>query len=343
MSAPPPVPPPPAAGTVVAVPRPGRRTRIAVVLLFVVVALLAAGGWWALRSNFDRQQAQIAAVQRQVSALVEHSEQRARERAQALERLQSELAQLRAQREALEQLHLDLMRGRDESALIEVERLITLAAHELQLAGNAAGALSALQLADAKLARVERPPMVELRRALARDLERLRAAPRVDLTGIAIRLDRIVQGVDALPLLAQATPPALVRPAAPAAAETAPPSRWDALRAWLQREFGDLLRIREVDTPQALLLSDGQQRLLRQQLTLRLLGARHAALARHDALYRAELGEAQALLARYFDTRQAAVAAAQSQVRELIAAPLAVDLPRLESLAALPAARRPNR
>lgn len=343
MSAPPPAPPPAAAATVVAAPRPGRRTRIAVVLLFVLVALLAAGGWWALRSNFDRQQAQIAAVQRQVSAFAEHGEQRARETAAAIERIESELAQLRAQREALEQLHLDLARGRDETVLIEVERLITLAAHELQLAGNAASALSALQVADAKLARVERPPMIELRRALARDIERLRAAPRVDLAGIAIRLDRIVQVLAALPLLAQAAPPARVPPAVPMAAEEAPPTRWQALRAWLQREFGDLVRIREVDTPQALLLNDAQQRLVRQQLTLRLLGARSAALSRQDALYRAELGEAQALLARYFDPRQAAVAAAQAQLRELAAAPLAVDLPRLDSKAALPAARRPKR
>ena len=58
--------------------------------------------------------------------------------------------------------------------------------------------------------------------------------------------------------------------------------------------------------------------------------------ARNDKLYRADLGEAQALLARYFDVRQGAVVTAQSQLKQLAAAPLSVDVPQLtESVAAL--------
>ena len=93
------------------------------------------------------------------------------------------------QREALEQLYADLSRGRDEAALVEVERLITLGAQELQISGNVPTALAALQTADTRLARLESPRFLPLRRVLARDIERLRAAPAVDITGIALKID----------------------------------------------------------------------------------------------------------------------------------------------------------
>jgi len=311
-----------------------------------VAAALAAGGGWALQSRIDRQQASLAAVERQLSALVEQHERRSRETALQIEHLETELARQREQREAVDALYQEMLRGRDETALIDVERLVTLAARELQVAGNLDSALAALQAADVKLARLARPAPIDLRRALARDIERLRAAPRVDLGGIAIQLDQVARAVDGLPLLAEARPPAAAKASAVGAAKAAaePQTRWAALRAWLQREFGDLVRIRTVDTPEALLLDQPQQRLLRQQARLRLLSARTAALMRNDALYRADLAEAQALLARYFDLRDAAVVAAQARLRQLAAAPLSVELPQIDgSLAALRGIRAPGR
>jgi uroporphyrin-3 C-methyltransferase len=82
------------------------------------------------------------------------------------------------------------------------------------------GALAALQVADAKLQRLDRPQFVPLRRALARDMDRLKAVPYVDVSGIALRLDQAIAGVDALPLAleervpaAQPEPPAKDEPA----------------------------------------------------------------------------------------------------------------------------------
>ncbi len=340
----------------------GRRTRRVVVLLVIAVALLATGGWWALRTNFDRQQAQLAEVQRQVAAATEQSLRIERDLQLKLERLEAELARQRDQRSELDQLYLDLTRGRDESALLEVERLVTLAAQELQISGSVATALAALQTADARLARIDRPQMVNLRRAIGRDIERLRAAPTIDLTGMALKIDQIAQSVDGWALLAEATAQPVAaggkgKPATPAPAAAtgaakadgkapapAADSWWITLRAWLKQEFGDLVRVREVDTPEALLLTASQQQLVRQQMKLRLLNARSALLMRNDRLYRADLAEAQALLARYFDLRHAATASAQAQLKQLAAAPLSVDLPQIvETLAAVRGARPQGR
>src|SRR5437763_251872 len=70
----------------------------------------------------------------------------------------------------------------------------------LQLARNVRAALLALQLAEARLSRADRPQFAPIRRALARDIERLKAAPAIDFPALAMRLDNLIASVDALPL-----------------------------------------------------------------------------------------------------------------------------------------------
>lgn len=347
----PPAPVPPASSAPAAPPprARGRRGLLTAVLLLALIALGAAVGWWTLRHDLDLLRDRLAESQRSAAATVEQAAQRDRDAQLRIERLESELARVRDQRAELDTLYLDLTRGRDEAALVEVERLVTLAAQELQISGSVATALAALTAADARLARMDRPQLVNLRRAITRDVERLRAAPSIDVTGLALKLDQIAQGADALPLLADASSRSTQSPAVAArtaanteapAGSVAAPDTWAQVRAWLQREFGDLVRIREVDTPEALLLTGAQQQLVRQQFKLRLLNARQALLARNDRLYRADLASAQEVLTRYFDARQAATATTQAQLKQLAAAPLSVDVPQIgESLAALNALR----
>jgi uroporphyrin-3 C-methyltransferase len=79
---------------------------------------------------------------------------------------------------------------------------------------------------------------------------------------------------------------------------------------------------------------------MRQQLRLRLLSARQALLARNDRLYRADLGEAQTLLNRYFDVRQRDTAAALASMKQLASAPLSVETPNVnDSVSAVRAVR----
>jgi uncharacterized protein HemX len=262
----------------------------------------------------------------------------------ALERLRTELEDAQGNAAALDSLVADLTRGSDELALLEVERLLTLAAQDLQFGGALQGALAAVVAADARLVRNETARLAPLRRALVRDLERLRAVPIVDYNGIALKLDQLARAVDDWPLLAQvesggataaATPVSAGAPSAPVAA-----GGGQRLLDWLNAEFGALIRVRVAPTPQALLLDPTQQQLLRQQFTLRLLAARLALDARDGVRFRADLTEAQALLARYFDAQAPAVAAAAAQLKQIAATALRVDRPNVnDSLTALRALR----
>jgi uroporphyrinogen III methyltransferase/synthase len=237
--------------------------------------------------------------------------------------------------------------GRGDALLLEVERLVMLAMNDVQLTRQPGTALAALELADARLAAASDPHWAPLRRALGRDIERLRAVPVLDITGGALKLDQLIAGADVWPLAnAPAPPKAAPRPAArkgdapTAAAETLPPSGWQKVRAWLAAEFGDLVRINEVGTPEALLLDAEQGRLARSQLKLRLLGARLSLLARNDKLYQADIDSAQTLLALYFDGRHAGVAGAAATLRQLRSSALSFDVPTPgDSQAAVRAAR----
>jgi uncharacterized protein HemX len=351
---PPPAPAPaaPASATAASAPAPltlaerrlRRQRRVAwtVAGVALIAALVALG--LDVRREFARQDERLLAVSKELAAALEQAAVADRQAQARIDALERDVESLREQRSALDQLYLDLTRGRDDAILIDVERLVTLAAQELQVSGNAATALAALTAADSRLARLERPQFVGLRRALTRDIDRLRAVPAVDVIGLGLRLDQLAQGADSWPLLAEPST-VLAPPGAAAAAtggaDTAPASWGTRLRGWLAQEFGDLVRIREVEAPDALLLAPRQQQLVRVQFKLRLLTARQALLTRSDKLFRADLAEAQVLLARYFDTRQPAVAAAQAQLKQLAAATVSVDVPQINDSVSAVRALRP--
>jgi uncharacterized protein HemX len=305
----------------------------------IAILALALAGWIAysnLRRGLDDLRAQWASAREGIVAEAARATRSAREVESRVDDLARDLEQVKDQRAALDQLYLELARGRDEATLLDVERLITLAAQDLRFTGHVAGALNALQAADARLARMDRPQYVGLRRALGRDIEKLRAVPVVDVTGIALKLDQVATSIDALPLLSDpAAKPARVAPPPPSP-PTRPESAWDKVRALLGDEFGDLVRIREIETPDSLLLSGVQQQLVRTQFRLRLLDARQALLARNERVFRADLAEAQSLLTRYFDIKSANGGAMLLQLKQLAQSTLSVDVPTLdESLAAI--------
>jgi len=233
----------------------------------------------------------------------------------------------------------ELRRLREQSVLSEVDELLALATSQLQISHDPAAAAAALATADARLARLPRAQFFALREALARDIERLRKVPAVDLTGMAIRLDRLVQGVDSWHMLADPTrrlaaPPAKPKSEVPAAGRL----------PWIERELGDafrdLVRIHPVDAPEALLLPADQRQLVREHLRLRLLNARQSMLLRNEPIFRSDLSDSQGLIIRYFDSGDPLVAAALAQIKTMAATSVDASLPSLEdSQAAIRSAR----
>jgi uroporphyrin-3 C-methyltransferase len=245
--------------------------------------------------------------------------------------LESRVAESQAQQTALEALYRDLAPSRDDIALAEIEQVLLIATQQLQLAGNVASALTALQLADAKLQRLDRPQFLPLRRAVARDIDALKAIPYVDVAGLAVKLDAAIAAVDALSLARDERIPPPQEPAVPA-----DEPGWKRLLRSAWADVRQLVRIEVSDRPAAPLVPPAQSYFLRENLRLRLLCARIALLSREDASYRADVAAADNWLRQYFDLRAKPVQAVQATLKQAAAAPAPSATPDLgRSLEAL--------
>src|SRR3954469_3349049 len=184
-------------------------SRLSVLALVAVLlaAALAALAWIDSRSRINSTQEEIARRlheiendSREARTLSRQAQEAVREAQVKVAGLEGRLAESQSQQLALEALYQDLSRNRDEWQLAEIEQVLTIASQQLQLARNVRAALLALQLAEARLARADRPQFTPIRRALARDIERLKAAPAIDFPALALRLDNVIASVDSLPL-----------------------------------------------------------------------------------------------------------------------------------------------
>lgn len=362
-------------------PRPGTS---ALSLLLAVVGLgllvFVSWQWWETRQ-------QLAGVREEVGRRLLAAEQTAqreqrtdeslldenRKLATRLDDIEQRLGETRDQEAALQALYQDVARGREEIEILEVEQAVTLAVQQLQLAGNVPAALLALRSADANLARLDKAKHLPLRKALAADIAVLMALPLVDVPGISLRIEQLVQGIDKLPLKVYGRPleasknaPAQPSPqqdsqqivveeekieppvaeAAAANGVAAEPSpelegeklTLDSALAGL-REFAGLawaeirsmIRIQRFDRAEPALLAPGQEFFLRENLKLRLLSARLALFSRDQWTYRNELSTAKHWLENYFLDDAPAVSAAASQLDELLASEIVIDLPDLRA------------
>jgi uroporphyrin-III C-methyltransferase len=246
--------------------------------------------------------------------------------------LETRIAESQAQQAALEALYRDLAPSRDEIALSEIEQVLLVASQQLQLAGNVPSALTALQLADAKLQRLDRPQFVPLRRSLSRDMDQLKAVPFVDVTGLGLKLDQSIAAVGTLPLAMDERLPPPVAEGTPVANDAA----WQRLLRDLWGDVKQLVRIEVSDRPSAPLLLPSQQYFLRENLRLRLLSARLALLNHDDASFKADIAAAATWVGQYFDTRTKPVQTLQATLKQLASTQLAGEMPDLSrSLEAL--------
>ncbi len=302
-----------------------------VIALALVAIAVAAVGWWDGRQAQSAMRLEVA--QRLTAADGALAQAKAREsdlgnelrEAQAkLALLETRLSESQTQQASLEALYRELAPSRDELALNEVEQVLLLASQQLSIAGNVQAALAALQLADAKLSRTDRPQWVALRRSLVRDIDKLKSLPYVDVAGMAVKLDQAIAAIDSLPLARDERLPTPA-PATPPADESA--WRRSLREAWT--ELKSLVRIEVADRPAAPLVPPNQQYFLRENLRLRLLTARISLLSHDESGFKTDVTAASAWLKQYFDMRTKPVQTLVAGLTQLAATPMPAELPDL--------------
>jgi len=320
---------------------PAKPRTLATLLLLIAIALaagLATLYWLDARSRIGATQEELARRLRDIEndarearSIARQSQEGMREAQVKVLQLESRLAESQSQQLALEALYQELARNRDEWQLAEIEQVLAIAQQQLQLAGNVRAALLALQLAEARLVKADRPQFLPVRRALARDIERLKALPVLDIAAMSSRIDTLVAGVDSLPLAFEEKSVAVKN-------ETKDSERgfWSRLGSEVWGEIRQLVVVRQVGSSEPPLLPPPQAYFLRENLRLRLLNARLSLLARDEAGYREDLRAAQAWIRRYFDARSKHTADAVNQLKQLSATSISFEMPTIsESLEAV--------
>jgi uroporphyrin-III C-methyltransferase len=324
-----------------------------VALVIALVALVASvGALWESRQSTSELQLNVGTkLGEQTNALKDTSirtEQIVRDLRESQNRvalLEGKLAEFQGQRVALEEMYRELARAPDDWLLAEVEQTLNIASRELTLAGNVRAALIALQAADQRLARADKLQVVQLRRAITQDMERLKAIPLIDAQGVSLKLDNLMAQAPTLPL-------ALPDAQAPGERETRAKSDGDGVMARVGKdiwfEMQQLVRIRRLDNGDPALLSPQQSYFLRENLKLRLLSARTALIARDDINYKEDLKIARDMLTKYFDPKAKVNINSLAMLKQLAENPVSISVPDITvSLNAARAARaareRPQR
>ena len=265
------------------------------------LAVLLAANWWSSQNQISSLREEVArrlltadTTSSETKILAKNVQETAKEIQTKVILLEGKQSEAQSQQLALEQLYQDLSKNRDEWALAEIEQVLSTASQQLQLAGNVPGALIALQNADSRLAKSDKPQFITIRRAIAKDIEKLKALPSLDLPGIALRLDSVIAQVDRMPLwvdeksVVTATPPkAPLRVLQKSQTAQAPEKSgksgnksdktgqtdegvsdvtwsmrmqdaWQSFSSEMWGEVKQLVRIRNVETPDALLLTPTQ-------------------------------------------------------------------------------------
>ena len=306
--------------------------------LLVAVVAVGGAGWsiWQVRDT----QAQAVTLREELAKRLSEGESVAseargivRQQQEVIASLQGKLGALESkvevtegQAEALQAMYQELSRSREEGVVAEVEQAVALAAQQLQIAGNVEAALIALQEAEARLALHDRGQLSALRRALGGDIDELRLLPALDVSGLSIRLERLLEHADAMPL-------AFERPLSADAAVGADlgPAQSGGFVGWVEKawrfsqavaadvwhEVRTVIRVERMDGKEPVLLAPEQSSFLRENLKLRLLTARLALLARDGRTYETDLAQARGWVERFFDQGDERVKLVLSELQAL--------------------------
>ncbi len=349
----------------------------ALAMLLAVLSLVMAGLLWQklefTQKELARRSQDSLTLSTETRALATQAQELTQEMQARLGLAEVKLSEVSLQRTQLEELMLTVSRSRDDNLVQDLESALRLAQQQTELTGSVQPLLAALQAADARISRAAQPRLNPVQRALARDIERVRASEVVDVPSLVQRLDELVRRVDQWPVPNEVGPLATVNqsqaglgskagtstkpntgkgptvevPVAPEPIAEAEPSAWSRMvsgwsgfwrRVWSDtvRSGRELVRVSRIDRPDAVLLAPEQAFFLRENLKLRLLNARLGVLGRQMDAVQDDLQNIDAALARHFDTTSPDVSAAQASITQLRAELMSTGLPKpQESLAAL--------
>lgn len=290
----------------------------------LIAAGIGGGGYFLWHSLQDiRQQlaTSTTSTRQQLDTLAARADQLEQHVNHALpEKIQTLQAQQQSLEEAVGKLRSEAGGDSHVWDAEEIAALLQIANDRLYLEKEIAAGRAALEAADRHLRTLRNPSLLDVRRLLAEEIAALRSIADPDITGMALALGTLIDGIDRLPI---ANASLMEQNAPVTSAETG----WHGVLHDLWKTLKSLVIIKhhgETDRP---LLAPNERYFLRQNLRLNLESAR-IALLRHDGKpYQQALRSAQEWITLYFDNDATATTATLEELARLQRVDIAPSLP----------------
>ena len=297
---------------------------LAVGALVLSLLALGAGGFLFVQGQnvlknqetaFNQKIDQAAVGESENAQILKENSRKQSELAAALLQIADGQRDNKEQIEAANRAYQELLRNRADWLVDETEATLNMAAQQLLLSGNVPVAVTVLENIESRLSRFEQADLLPIKQAVSSDLAALKNQPYLDISGTALRLDRLETAVAGMPLVLEST-------LQPGQAEAVPQE--DPNASWWQRTWnktlhglGNLVEVRKLNNGDAMLLAPEQAYFVRENLRLRLLDARIALMQHNGEVFLSDLNNAEATVKQYFDNQSPATQAWLKELAEL--------------------------
>lgn len=215
--------------------------------------------------------------------------------------------------------------------LAQADYLVKLAGRKLWSDQDVTTAAALLKSADASLADMNDPSVMNVRRALTQDISTLSVVSQVDYDGIILKLNQLSNGVDNLRLADNDSDDAPMDSDNGELSSSVREWRQNLVKSW-HNFMDDFITIRRRDNTAQPLLAPNQDVYLRENIRSRLLIAAQAVPRHQDEIYRQSIDTVSTWVRAWYDTNDAATKAFLAQLDELSQQNIHMDLPdNLES------------
>ena len=307
----------------------GSKNRSGAVLggVAILLALGLTGGLYLHgHKNAVAQQAELAQLKQQLASALSKIDQTSSKDAEQLAALDQTQQRLQGEMQGLQNRVLDLNDKRpNDWMLAESEYLVRMAGRKLWLEHDLVSAITLLGNADERIAALNDPSLMPIRKALAEDIAKLKGMPRIDREGLTLKLAALSVQIELLPLSTVSMPEAK---AEPDQAVSTNPDEWESnlKKNWV-KFTENFVTIRRRDGAVEALLSPQQEIFLRENLKTKLLQAQLSVYREQQALYEDSLDKAQRWLTQYFDTDNSATRYMQGEIDKLKGEQIQIDYP----------------
>lgn len=301
----------------------------------IILAVLLTGSVIAFEAyQYTQSQQTINQLKAQVNRLSSHMNDELANNQSAVEKqttaLQHKLeTQAEQQEKSIKSLQLAItdIRGRrpNDWLLAEADYLVKMAGRKLFLEHDVESATQLMMSADQRIAALNDPSLVSLRKAMADDITQLKSLPVIDKEGLILKLISLQQEIDQLPL-ANALLPKEEKQQQEVVSEDI--NDWQSnLMTSLQEFAGHFITFRTREGNTTPLLSPTQHFYLKENMKAKLETAIKGVYAENNDIYQTSLTVAQEWSAKFFNQQSIKVKKFEQEIALLQKKDITVDYP----------------